>query len=174
LSKVEGSSQTTTVLENLQRIFETLHKSLTQLDYLWEKYFDSARRALGEWYLMRSEIEQAIASLKSLENYYNEKLREFEVKKEIGLLSEEEYDSFVKTYGERLSEVKEQLSEIQNRLSVLSARIEEHLRRILSEAVGGDIQERIELLEKMRSEGKISEEAYKRLKDELERLISQI
>ncbi|RLE64122.1 MAG: hypothetical protein DRJ47_08480 [Thermoprotei archaeon] len=167
-------TRTFSFLKKTNEIFDNLSKSINQLDYLWEKYLEAAQGVLKEWEVSRNEIEHTISVLKSLKDFYLEKKQETEVRKEIGLIDESEYNILLEKYDKEVNSADQLLKDIEDKFKILSLQLEKHFSRLILGSIDEQeeaLERQLETLEKLYSEGKISEEIYQKLKDKLEKLL---
>ena len=159
---------------DVKKIFEELKGKISQLDYAWERYVEIVKDFSKDWYVKKTLIQQKIMEKNALTNYYRDKILELEVKKSVGLIDEENYNTLKEDYKEKLDEALEELNYIKETLKELEDRATRHLKRVFIEAIYGDkeeIKRKIEELEKMYEEGRIRQDVYLKLKNELEQML---
>lgn len=142
---------------------------LRKLDEAWQGYESSVLSYKKQWEVEKLVLRRSIDLLASTIANYERALKELELKRE--LIPEEQYNKTRQEIEEKLNGLKALLDDVEKRYSSIEEVLDRHFKRVLTTSTNAEvINLRVSLskLEELLKEGKISREAYERLKKELE------
>ena len=163
-----GEKVTKEVKPNVISQFESKVK---EMEYWWDKYSEFVRGVLDDWEKNKDEIKHRIIELTSAIENFKSLAKELDIKHELGLISDSEYNSIKTKYNNELVKYNEELEQLKTSYDKIESSIKRHYKRIMHPIVKSneeDIKKKLELLDKLFKEGKVKEEVYKRLRKELE------
>lgn len=145
---------------------------LRKLDEAWQGYESSVLSYKRQWEVEKLVVKRSIDLLASTIANYERALKELELKR--GLIPEEQYDRVRREIEEKLEGLKALLNDVEQRYSSIEEVLDKHFKRVLTTSTNAEvINLRVSLskLDELLKEGKISREAYERLKKELEDIL---
>ncbi|CCC82495.1 hypothetical protein [Thermoproteus tenax] len=157
------------VVDNLFMKYDEVVK---KLDESWQSYESSVLNFRRQWEAEKMILKRSIDLLASSISNYEKALRELELKRD--LMPEEQYAKTRQEIEEKLGALKAVLEDVERRYSSIEEIINQHFKRVLATSTNAEvINLRVSLsrLDEMLKEGKISREAYERLKKELEGVV---
>jgi len=161
-----------TVIEEGEVVLQNLNEAareLEKLDRLWSEYEDSTRNFLNRWERIKTHAEAQIKVLEELIDVIKSEIEELDVKADLGLMDKNYYRIRREELERKLRNYEERLSRLNSIFESNTKRAEEHLKKIMSARPIAESKLRLTLmkLEDLRKEGKLSEEIYIKLKEEL-------
>lgn len=158
--------------------YEEFIKKIEKIDEFWQTYRKEVYEMLKEWIKLRIELLNLISKYVGILSRIEEEIIELTIKKEIGIISENEADYKIQELNdikqkkeEELKKIKDIFEYIDYKASIHNIRAETPIGTISS---SNEIEKRLEKLDEMRKQGEIDENLYNKLKDELEKLLSLI
>ncbi|MEL9990738.1 MAG: hypothetical protein QXP98_11000 [Thermoproteus sp.] len=146
---------------------------LKKLDESWRGYESSVLTYKKQWEVEKLVLKRSIDLLSSSIANYERALRELELKREF--LPEEQYNKVRQEIEEKLNGLKALLDDMEKRYNSIQEVLDQHFKRVLATSTNAEvINLRVSLgrLDELLKEGKISREAYERLKKELEGVLT--
>lgn len=157
----------------VDNVFMKFDDVLKKLDGAWQEYEASVLNYRRQWEVEKLVLRRSLDLLSSSISDYERALNELELKKD--LMPEEEYNKARKEIEERLNSLRALMEEVGRRYGAIEDAINQHFKRVLSTSTNAEvINLRVSLsrLDELLKEGKISKEAYERLKKELEGVVA--
>jgi len=144
-------------------------RELEKLDRLWSEYEDSTKNFLNRWERIKANAEAQIEVLKELISVIRSEIEELDVKVELRLMDKNYYRKRREDLERKLREYEDRLNRLNSIFESNIKRAEEHLKKIMSAKPIAESRLRLTLmkLEDLRREGKLPEETYLKLKEEL-------
>ncbi|MBP1449994.1 MAG: hypothetical protein JZD41_08375 [Thermoproteus sp.] len=142
---------------------------LRKLDESWQSYEAAVLSYRRQWEVEKLILRRSLDLLSSTISNYERALNELDLKRD--LMPEDQYGKARREIEERLGSLRALLDEMGGRYNAIEDAINQHFKRVLATSTNADvINLRISLsrLDELLKEGKISREAYERLKKELE------
>lgn len=146
---------------------------LRKLDEAWQGYESSVLSYKRQWEVEKLVLRRSIDLLTSTIANYEKALKELELKRD--LMPEDQYDKARQEIEEKLNGLKALLDDVERRYSSIEEVLDRHFKRVLATSTNAEvINLRVSLsrLDELLKEGKISREAYERLKKELEGVLA--
>jgi len=151
-------------------ILDELERSFKELDELWGKYSEKCRQVLERWDEVRIDIVRRISEYTGILLKCEEEGKEIEVKARIGLIPQDKVEEKIRNIEKIRSEYSTKLEELKDMLEKMDEWSSIHKRRIglgIQITSIEDIRNRLEKLETLYKEGKISDRRYKEIKSQL-------
>jgi|GEM_PF-1183236 len=149
--------------------FEHVENGLKELDLIWSQYLESVKKVQEELETLRAEVTEIIRREQTLANYFRNKLQELEIKKELGILRKDMYESLKEEYSRNVEKHQRRLETLEFRMRRLEEMYSVHRKRTgyPPGATRREMERRLEELEKLFKEGRIRREIYNKLKEEI-------
>jgi len=157
--------------EELEVLLNRYEAEIQRLERMWREYQEAVRRSLNSWISDRTKVMRKISEYTGLVEKYNDEIKELAIRHNIGLIEEKELTEMVEDLKNKISEVERILNNIKSRLEELDKNYMRHALQAKLPFVSTtvkEIKERLAKLEKLKEEGKVSEEVYEKLRQELE------
>ncbi len=154
------------VVDNVVMKYDEL---LKKLDESWHSYESSVLSYKRQWEVEKLVLRRSLDLLSASIANYERALKELELKRD--LIPEDQYSKARQEIEEKLNGLKALLEDVERRYSSIEEVLGQHFKRVLSTSTNAEvINLRVSLgkLDELLKEGKISKEAYERLKKELE------
>ena len=155
-------------------ILDELERSFKELDELWGKYSEKCRQVLERWDEVRIDIVRRISEYTGILLKCEEEGKEIEVKARIGLIPQDKVEEKMRNIEKIRSEYSTKLEELKDMLEKMDEWSSIHKHRIglgIQITSIEDIRNRLEKLETLYKEGKISDRRYKEIKSQLLQLL---
>ncbi len=156
---------------------ESIAGKAIDLNRIWESYDREARALIEAWEDVRDEAEKIVLSLQQSIDTYLGELSKLEVKHRIGVISDDVYETLRSELERKIEEKRELQESIVRKISETERLILPHFKRVkVSEAKPEIAKLRLALskLEEMYKSGQISEDTYRKLKNEIEDRIRKL
>ncbi|QOJ79689.1 hypothetical protein IG193_04340 [Infirmifilum lucidum] len=167
----------TKLLEEASSELDSLINRATELSKIWEEYEKAAREVIGSWEEIRDRLEKELLSIESSLDAYVAELERIELKHKLGVLDDTQYEGLKSELDRRIAEKTSEKEDIQRKLDELDRLIIPHYKRVKAAEVKPEIAKlRLALnkLEQKFKEGGITEEAYRRVKAEIEARLKRL
>ncbi|KUO88276.1 MAG: hypothetical protein AT715_09110 [Thermoproteus sp. JCHS_4] len=154
------------VVDNVVMKYDEL---LRKLDEAWHSYESSVLSYKRQWEVEKMVLRRSLDLLNSSIANYERALKELELKRD--LMAEDQYNRSRQEIEDKLNALRALMEDVEKRYSSIEEVLGQHFKRVLSTSTNAEvINLRISLgkLDELLKEGKISREAYERLKKELE------
>ena len=159
----------------LAQSIETLFKNFDILDDYWEKYSSEAKRVLDMWDRLRDRLASALKVLRDLLDSIDSEINELDVRKELGLIGEEEYTKLKEILEERRSKLEAEYQRLSDMFENAERRSIDHKRKALASIplIKSKLKAGLIRLETLYREGKISDDLFSKLKQEIEKALGE-
>ncbi|MEM1508730.1 MAG: hypothetical protein QW291_06425 [Thermofilaceae archaeon] len=140
----------------------------------WKEYENEARRLVEMWENVNKTGQQVTSALSSVIGMYEQLSTSFDTLYESGELSENSYKDLKEEALSNLEKYKKLKQDVETTLKNVERLVVPHLQRVKVAEARPDLGKlRLSLmkLEQLYKEGKVSEEAYQRVRQELEKKI---
>ncbi|MEZ0345517.1 MAG: hypothetical protein ABWK01_03120 [Infirmifilum sp.] len=164
-------------VEKVADELDMLASKATELSKLWEEYDRAAREIIERWEEIRDYLEKEVISIESTLNTLADELERIEVRHKIGVLDDSQYQDLKSELERRIAEKTSEMESIKKRLDEVDRLVLPHYKRVKVAEVKPEIAKiRLALnkLEEKFREGGLTEETYKRLKEELEAKLKRL
>ncbi len=156
---------------------DSIAERAISLNDLWEKYDREARSLIEAWEEVRENAEKIVLSLQQSIDTYLGELSKLEVKHRIGVITDDVYEELRSELERKIAEKRELQESIVSKINEVERLILPHFKRVkVSEAKPEIAKLRLALskLEEMYKTGQISEDTYRKLKNEIEEKIRKL
>lgn len=156
---------------------DSIAERAISLNDLWEKYDREARSLIEAWEEVRENAEKIVLSLQQSIDTYLGELSKLEVKHRIGVITDDVYEELRSELERKIAEKRELQENIVSKINEVERLILPHFKRVkVSEAKPEIAKLRLALskLEEMYKTGQISEDTYRKLKNEIEEKIRKL
>ncbi len=156
---------------------DSIAERAISLNDLWEKYDREARSLIEAWEEVRENAEKIVLSLQQSIDTYLGELSKLEVKHRIGVIKDDVYEELRSELERKIAEKRELQESIVSKINEVERLILPHFKRVkVSEAKPEIAKLRLALskLEEMYKTGQISEDTYRKLKNEIEEKIRKL
>ncbi len=172
---IEGEMEDALVKSG-EEIIARFEEAARVLNEKWSDYENSVKDAWKSWETERVKLRRLIAVLEKAKGKYEADLKEVELRKSMGLLSEDAYEKLKGSLSARLERLSAKLGELNSRIQQVENILSQHYKRLLTTTItpeAGRLRLSLARLEELYREGRISREVYERLRAELERVVPQ-
>lgn len=160
------------LIKVLEDRFNHYREGVKRLDEAWVNYRNAVNELKREWDSEYPIIESRVNQLRASIDNLKRQVEEVEVKKEIGLISEETYNKLINDLNNAINELSKMYNDAKAALSELESGLMNHWIRSLdvSSISQSAIDNLVKSLEEAKANGQISEESYTRLRRDLDLL----
>ena len=158
--------------ESIITKFESNAKSLNDK---WRDYEGSVQSVRQNWEAEKAKLRRYMMILERIRNKYSEDLKEVELRRSMGLISDDAYNKLKESIQKKLDKIGDKLKELNAKYQEIDTTINQHYKRLLLTTVTPEVSKlklSLAKLEEMYREGKISKEVYEKLRAEIEGVIS--
>ncbi|MGC8543666.1 MAG: hypothetical protein ACP5NQ_06960, partial [Vulcanisaeta sp.] len=158
--------------ESIITKFESNAKSLNDK---WKDYEGSVQSVRQNWETEKAKLRRYMMILERIRNKYSEDLKEVELRRSMGLISDDAYNKLKESIQKKLDKIGDKLKELNAKYQEIDTTINQHYKRLLLTTVTPEVSKlklSLAKLEEMYREGKISKEVYEKLRAEIEGVIS--
>ncbi len=157
-------------LKYVERIYGNYVEQIKRLNDMWNEYKNAVLNVKKSWdvdgvmlLLRLSELKASIESLR-------EEIDVLKVKRELDLISDEEYSKLTGELTEALSKLTSMFEDVKAKIEEIDRNIKEHWLRSMdvTSLTPEQVDSMIRELEEGRARGEIPDELYERLKADLE------
>ncbi|RLE62941.1 MAG: hypothetical protein DRN53_03095 [Thermoprotei archaeon] len=156
--------------------FKHVENGLRELDLIWSQYLESVRKIQEELDTLKAEVIEKIHRETTLMNYFKGKLQELEIKKELGVLRKEIYESLREEYNRNVIRHQRRMEALKSHIERLEDMYSIHKRRTgyPPGATRREMEKKLEDLKKLFKEGRIKREIYDKLREEITAALEEL
>jgi len=160
----------TELSRNLERRCSEYLDELRRLNGMWSDYRNAVNRVKRIWDADNVTLNSRLNQLKAGIDALREELEALKVKKELGLIEEEEYSKLSAELSETLTRLTNMYEEAKARLEEIDRGVKEHWLRSMDVATvtPEHVEEMSRELEEARERGEVTQEVYERIRSDLE------
>ncbi|ADN50899.1 hypothetical protein [Vulcanisaeta distributa] len=163
------------LIRSSESIISRFEGNAKTLNDKWKDYENSVQSTRQNWEVEKAKLRRYMVILERIRNKYSEDLKEVELRRSMGLISDDTYNKLKDSIQKKLDKIGDKLKELNARYQEVESTINQHYKRLLMTTVTPEISKlklSLAKLEEMYRDGKISKEVYEKLKAEIERVIS--
>ena len=162
------------LINELRNIVEKYENKTKEIEDLWGKYEKFVNEVKLNFDRENIIIEHYLTMLNRLINRYEEDLKEIEYRRYVGLIDDETYTKLKDSINEKLIKLKDIHNELNSRYLRVVETLLNHVKRIYLTTTSTEVTKLRLAYTKLGDlirDGKISQNIYEKLKNEIEKLI---
>jgi len=160
-------------MDLIKSLYSKYQSSIGTLKSMWESYCKRVIEIASRWELEKILFLEKLVDLTLSRELLEEEYKVLTTKRELGLVTEEEYSKRVDELTDAMRKVKEEIESVVSMIREVDEAIKFHMHTVYALYVfrREDIEKMLRTLDEMRSAGKVREDTYNIVKKDLETIL---
>lgn len=158
------------LLKNINKAYENYTDQIKKLNDMWTDYKSAVNNVKKNWDADNVMLNLRINELKASVDSIKEELETLKIKKELGLIDEEEYSKTTEELIDTLAKLTNMYEESKSKIEEIDRNIKEHWFRSMDVATLtiDQVDNMVKELDENAAKGEVPSEVYDRIKADLE------
>jgi len=156
-------------LGELENLLKQYDEKLKAIEETWRAFVDSATKAKASWDADLPKVKIRVDQLRNVVDSLKKEMEVLLAKKELGLISERDYAALSEELQKKIDELEKRLEEFTEKIAEVEGRVRYLWARALTREYLSkfDLVELEKRIEDAKAAGKIDDETYAKMKQEL-------
>ena len=156
-------------LGELENLLKQYDEKLKAIEEAWRAFVDSATKAKASWDADLPKVKIRVDQLRNVVDSLKKEMEVLLAKKELGLISERDYVTLSEELQKKIDELEKRLEEFTEKIAEVEGRVRYLWARALTREYLSkfDLVELEKRIEDAKAAGKIDDETYAKMKQEL-------